>query len=200
MALAGVGAWLFLAKGCQNDGLGRERKSAALDSPRESASGGSDGKNLASSVDSMVESQAPVQMRDLPSSTLTAVTGTGTTMLQVAFKTGVFTVLKREDVPNVEVRPMRAVEGMTGLYYRVLQDDGEVAFENIVADPRVLYWDTVSSEGRLAGGRLDNADQPVQIRLPFNAKGRLEVYLVSRIGWSRKDLSKEARLVGVFRL
>ncbi|MBL9118177.1 MAG: hypothetical protein JNJ83_24440 [Verrucomicrobiaceae bacterium] len=124
----------------------------------------------------------------------------GTTALQVAFSAGELTVLKREDLPDVEVRPMRAVEGMTGLYYRVLSTDGSVVFENIVADPRVLYWDTLSNEGRLAGGRLDNADQPVQIRLPFNAKGRLEVYLVSRIGWSRQDLKKEARLVGVFRL
>jgi hypothetical protein len=124
----------------------------------------------------------------------------GMTLMQVAFQNGKLVEVERTSAAEATVRPLRRLEGERGLYFRITDSAGKVLFEDLVADPREVHWDTTDDGRKLRGGRLDNAAQPAQLRFPLNVKGTLEVYALSRMGWTRETFSQDAVMVGRFSL
>lgn len=102
----------------------------------------------------------------------------------------------RETVANVAVRPLRRLEGQPGIYHRIVSSEGTVLFENLVPDPRRVPWDTTDDGKHLIGGVATLNEMPLILRLPADVHGKLEIYEVTDVNWTRSTLDKATRLVG----
>ena len=102
----------------------------------------------------------------------------------------------RETVANVAVRPLRRLEGQLGIYHRIVSSEGTVLFENLVPDPRRVPWDTTDDGKHLIGGVATLNEMPLILRLPADVHGKLEIYEVTDVNWTRSTLDKATRLVG----
>ena len=116
------------------------------------------------------------------------------------FEKGQLVEAARETVANTAVRPLRSLEGHPGIYHRIVGPQGEVLFENVVPDPRRVPWDTSDDGKTLRGGVATLDEMPLNLRLPAGVRGRLEIYVINDVKWTRSNLDKTAQLVGVFEL
>ncbi|MBL9145019.1 MAG: hypothetical protein JNM99_15170 [Verrucomicrobiaceae bacterium] len=120
--------------------------------------------------------------------------------LTFRFEKGRCVETTRETVANVAVRPLRLLEGHRGIYHRIVSPEGTVLFENLVPDPRRVPWDSTDDGKHLIGGVATLNEMPLILRLPADVHGKLEIYEVTDVNWTRSKLDKEARLVGDFTL
>lgn len=120
--------------------------------------------------------------------------------LTFRFEKGKVVEASRETVPNVAVRPLRRLEGQPGIYHRIVSPQGTVLFENLVPDPRRVPWDTTDDGKHLKGGVATLNEMPLVLRLPAGVHGKLEIYEVTDVKWTRSTLDKATRLVGNFSL
>ncbi len=75
------------------------------------------------------------------------------------------------------VRMPRMKGPQAGLYHRVVDETGGILFENVVPDPRVMHYDFTDDGRRLSGGVAVQADTPLNLRLPGDLRGKLQIYL-----------------------
>lgn len=120
--------------------------------------------------------------------------------LTFRFEKGQCVQAVRETVPNVAVRPLRRLEGQPGIYHRIVSPEGIILFENIVPDPRRVPWDTTDDGKHLRGGVATLNEKPLNLRLPADVHGHLEIYEVTDVNWTRSTLDTTAHLVGNFSL
>lgn len=116
------------------------------------------------------------------------------------FEKGRLVESAREVVAQASVRSLRNIEGQAGLYHRIVGPDGAVLFENLVPDPRRVPWDTTDDGKHLIGGVATLNEMPLILRLPGGIHGRLEIYEVADVKWTRSTLDKATQLVGSFSL
>lgn len=120
--------------------------------------------------------------------------------LTVKFQNGRLVEVGRETVPSTAIKVSRRIDGQPGLYLRIMNPDGAVVFENMVADPRMVPWDTTDDGKTLRGGVIRQDDLPLHLRLPAGIKGQLEVFELKTPNWTRSMLDKQAVSVGNFAL
>ena len=120
--------------------------------------------------------------------------------LTFRFEKGRCVEASRETVANVAVRPLRSLEGQPGIYHRIVSPEGTVLFENLVPDPRRVPWDSTDDGKHIIGGVATLNEMPLILRLPADVHGKLEIYEVTNVKWTRSTLDKAARLVGAFDL
>lgn len=120
--------------------------------------------------------------------------------LSLQFQNGRLIETGRQEFAG-DVRSRRGMDGQRGLYHRIVDPAGKVLFENLVADPTHVPYDTTDDGKTLRGGQATLSDLPLQLRLPIGIAGKLEVYRMESGRWTRSALPTDAQhLVGTFDL
>lgn len=187
VAILPIGTWLGL-RSCERTPASISQSTALLDPAPTSPT-------VLPAAASTSSTTAPAT-----ESPLTPPLSSGLLSLIFRFEKGTLVESNREIVLNVTVRPLRRLEGQTGIYHRIVSSEGIVLFENVVPDPRRVPWDTTDDGKHLRGGIAHLEDMPLNLRLPAGVHGKLEVYQLTDTGWTRSTLDKTARLVGQFDL
>jgi len=107
-----------------------------------------------------------------------AVSATGGAMAIVQFGGNHPAIAQSLEIPAEAYKGLRSIADMTGLYVRAIGPDGEILKEDVVSDPRIVFYDYPEGDsGKLAGGVIKNNDAVVAIRLPQLPAGtRVEIY------------------------
>ena len=100
----------------------------------------------------------------------------GVLSLTFQFQGQQLVIAGREQVSG-SVRQPRFVGGASGIYHRVTDSAGNILFESMSPDPRVMHYDYTDDGRSLRGGVAVTEDTPLHIRLPGGLQGRLEVFL-----------------------
>ncbi len=93
------------------------------------------------------------------------------------------------------VRTPRHIGGKSGIYHRLVNADGQIVFEGLTADPRVMHYDYTDDGRSLKGGVAVQQETPFQIRLPAGLSGKLEIYLARSASVSPRTQATAANLL-----
>jgi hypothetical protein len=129
--------------------------------------------------------------------------GTKGSMLALSFvadAAGSMVLVERQEIESVTPRRLRRTEGQRGIYHRIVNAAGEVLFENVVRDPRVIPWDTTDDGTTLRGGIARQPDAPLFLNLPGGLAGTLEIFQADASGWTSATMLKTTKKIGTFQL
>ena len=122
------------------------------------------------------------------------VASSGVQALQFQFSQGQLVMTHRETAAG-GVRTPRHIGGKSGIYHRLVDAEGNVVFEGLTADPRVMHYDYTDDGRSLKGGVAVQQDTPFQIRLPAGLSGKLEIYLARSASVSPRTQATAANLL-----
>ena len=137
---------------------------------------------------------APLPEANLRQPLIAASASAGVQALQFQFRQGQLVLTHRETAPG-GVRTPRFVGGKSGIYHRLLDAEGNILFEGLTADPRVMHYDYTDDGRSLKGGVAIQQDTPFQIRLPAGVSGKLEIYLARSASISPRTQATASNLL-----